>query len=299
MISGQKLFLGGTAVGLFSWAATAMAVPMSCPRGGVMERIVHDAVGDGRLQRVGYGYAVIDAGSGRTKCEDYYEEHRGVYPASTIKTLVAIAVLRQVDCGIIQLDQKVVIDQPSADLDNQDRADYRRGQVHTVIDLLADMQIYSNNIATNQLIDLVGKPYINATADALGAPTLRVYRKVYTDVPAEPDNPRRNEATVRGYIELYRELASGALRVLSADSRRLLVGLLAQCHTNNRLGKDFPDSVTFHHKTGSTSDSSSDAGFYFLDNGDAAILVGLQDFRDFPALARAGLALFNLLRSQF
>jgi beta-lactamase class A len=173
------------------------------------------------------------------------------------------------------------------------------GSVISVGELLAAMQIHSSNIATNQLIDLVGKPYINATADLVGAPTLRVYRKLYTEEPVEPDNPRRNEATARGYIELYREISTGAAAVLSPCSRQYLVGLLAQCHAHNRFNREFPEGVTFYHKTGSTSDSSSDAGYYYLPTGEIAILVGLQDFRDFHPLVRAGLALFNLLQQDW
>jgi beta-lactamase class A len=262
-----------------------------------MADIVRAAERSSQLGDVAFGYAVINPATADTICEDYYEADRNIYPASTIKTLVAVAALRQVDAGIITLDQNVRMTQPAMRTDCRHcGGNFRRGRTVTVRDLMSAMQIYSSNVATNQLIDLVGKHYINDTADLVGAPSLRVHRKLYTQIPVEPDNPRRNEATVRGYVELYREVSTGRGHVLTEGSRSHLVDLLAHCHANNRFNAEFPEDVTFYHKTGSTSDSSSDAGYYYLSTGEIAILVGLQDFRDFNPLVRAGLALFNLLQ---
>ena len=112
----------------------------------------------------------------------------------------------------------------------------------------------------------------------LGAPTLRVNRKVYNIQDAEPEVHESNRATAGGYVEMYREIAVGRRAVLSESSRTLLVEILRNQKLNDRINADWPSGTVFFHKTGHTSKATSDAGFFHAPNGDIVIIAALEGF---------------------
>jgi beta-lactamase class A len=231
-------------------------------------------------ERASFGVALIDPSSGESRCEDFVQPDRNIYPASTMKTLVALATLRRVDRGELGLDQSVAISQPNAAQECKDWkcSVYGPGKHVTVRKLLRDSITVSNNIATNQLIDLAGKDWINETADQVGAPGLRVFRKVYDSVDPEPEITTRNRASARAFVELYREVATGRLGIVSEESRAILVQDLGDQTINGSLNRHFPHTTKFFHKTGNTSQVTGDGGWYALKDGTLVILIGLQDF---------------------
>ena len=211
-------------------------------------------------------------------------------------SVVAFAVLRKVDRGEVRLEQEVTISQSNADAECAlGCARYGFGRSILVSTLLNDMIVHSNNIATNQLIDLVGKPFINRTAMAVDARGIQVLRKVYVQVNPEPELTVRNQGNAAAFVAFYREVVSNSRELLTASSREKLLDLLARCHSRNRLNALLPRAVTFFHKTGSTSDSSSDAGFYWLDPEHVVIIAGMHDFHDYAPLRQVGRAVFDRL----
>jgi beta-lactamase class A len=265
-------------------AFEARAEINACQIDGEFQKIIFQTMGEARaLSDTSYGLMVIKPSSGEILCQEFVQPEQNIYPASSIKTLIAMAVLRGVDAGILSLEQEVKIDQVNASDECKDWGcdTYGPGKIVTVRKLLHDMITISNNLATNQLIDVATRPWINDTAKAAMAPTLEVNRKVYNTVDPEPNNPLRNRATASGLVQLYREIAAGNLHVLLEPSRAHLVTLLSEQKINNRLNARFPAEIKFHHKTGSTSKTSSDGGFYFLGSDSAVILVGLQNFNVF------------------
>lgn len=280
---------------LLSASATAAAPCEIVPNFSVA---VAREVGPVRAQgQVSFLMAAIDGRTGETLCEDGVAPERVIYPASAIKTLVAVAVLRKVDSGDLALLQPVTVDQPNApeECDASGCWDYADGRRSDVSRLLSAMIRRSSNVATNQLVDLASKAWINSTADAAGAPALRVHRKLYVTIDPEPGIAERNAATAIALGELYRELATGRLGLLSVESRALLVEMLGSTRHNNRLNARFPPGISFFHKTGSTSRTSADAGFYRVGDDRVVIIAGLQAFRDFGSLVRIGEAAYGLM----
>jgi beta-lactamase class A len=261
---------------------------------------VRRVVGADRAEtRTGFLMLVADRGTGATLCEDSVQPDQVIYPASSIKTLVAVAILRLVDSGALSLEHRLIVSQPNAaeECDADRCGGYAENGRRTTVRRLLDAMIRrSSNVATNQLIDVATKPFINETAEALGAPSLKVRRKVYVSIDPEPELRERNAATARGMGELYRELATGRLGVLRAGSRAYLSDLLGRTVHNGRFDAQFPSGVVFRHKTGSTSDSSSDAGYFELEDGRTVILVGLQAFRDVRTFVPIGAEAYRLLR---
>ena len=243
-----------------------------------------------RRSSSGFGVALISPSTGEVKCSFFHNANLNVYTGSSIKTLIAIAVLKDIDSHRGKLSELIKIDQPNAKEEcfHWDCDQYGPGKEKTIEQLLTDMIVVSNNLATNQLISWVSKDKINELAKNLDASGLRVLRRVYDEVNPEPKNSNRNQANAIGMVALYREIIAGHLKILSESSRNFLTTILLKHKYNNRLNGDFPSNLKFYHKTGNTSQSSSDAGFFHLDSETDVILVGLQGFHDFDSLKRIG-----------
>lgn len=227
---------------------------------------------------------------GITNCSGAFQGNRNTYPASSIKTLVAFTLMRALDAGTVRLDDWVTISQSNAAIECRPNCSkYGPGKRIQVRTLLEDMITVSSNLATNQLADLVSKDRIQQTADLLGAHGLRFWRKVYQTQNPEPEIARRNEGNALDFLRLYEEIANPRLHLLSNESLEILRGTLARQRHNNRFNREIPQSrLPFLHKTGSTSDSSSDAGYFLLPDGSILILAGLQDFRYFLSFGEIG-----------
>jgi hypothetical protein len=114
-------------------------------------------------------FAVIDMNhkntDGQHEMFGYNMDHF-IYPASVYKIFIGAEVLRQIELGLLQLDQKITIKSPN-DVDQDARifpGDTRKllqeGDVVTVDYLLALMLERSDNTASNTLIDLVTREAI-------------------------------------------------------------------------------------------------------------------------------------------
>lgn len=265
-----------------------------CEIDGKFRNIVLNALKTGEHQyseeQTSYGVMIVDENTGNILCEEYVQRDRIIYPASSIKTLVAMAVLRKVDLGKITLDDNVTIDQSNAaaECSDWDCNVYGPGKIVKINKLLWDMITVSNNIATNQLIDVASKPFINEISALMGVPEMKIVRKLWATLDPEPNVPGRNSASAFTLTQMYREISTGYQHILSDQSRKYLIDLLKNQHLNNRLNAEFPPEIVFYHKTGSTSFSSSDAGFYYLKPGVIVMLSGLQAFKDYVPLAKIG-----------
>jgi len=259
------------------------------------EKIVLSAVKT-NVDKVSYGLCLIDRKTNNIICEKYVNADKKLYPASSIKTLIAMKILQKIDNGIINFDDKIKINQSNANEDGGG-ARYSRGKVRTINELLIDMITISNNIATNQLIDIAGKDEINKLAQSLGAYNTKVYRKMYANVPIDTHiKKERNTATAYDYVLIYTEISTGKNNFLSEKSRKYLIDLLSKVDKNDRLNAKFPSYIKFYHKTGSTSNRSSDAGFFYLNNDIIVILVGLQNFCNYGTLSIIGQKILNYLK---
>ena len=264
-----------------------------CNIAGKFQAAVTQALG-ARVSKATYSMAIV-RGTGELLCGESSNAELTMPPASTIKVLVAVSVLRRVDQGLVNLDALVPITQGNASVDCVDYGcgTYGLGKKLSVRRLLTDMIVASNNIATNQLVDLVGKPYVAETAQSLGAAGLVFNRKLYSRKEAEPGILTPNAGNAASLVAVYRELATGRLRLLSAASRQLLQTLLASTRFNDRLNALFPRGVRFFHKIGNTSQVSGDAGYFALGPNTFVLIAGVQSFVDYRSMSRIGRAVYD------
>jgi beta-lactamase class A len=214
------------------------------------------------------------------------------HAASTMKIPVMIEVLRRSQEGAFALDQPVLLINQFASLadrspfaldakDDSDSSLYARvGQRVTVRELLQLMITRSSNLATNQLIELVGASHVTAAASALGATRMRVLRGV-EDQKAF-DAGLINTTTAGDLATLLVAIESG--RVLSAERSALMRQILLAQEFNEKIPAGLPPGTRVAHKTGEITAVSHDAAIVYPTGRKPYVLVvltrGIQDGKE-------------------
>jgi beta-lactamase class A len=218
------------------------------------------------------------------------------HAASTMKIPVMVEVFRRAQSGAFALDQGVllvnqfasIVDGSPYSMDASEDSDSSLyslvGERVPVRDLMRRMITRSSNLATNQLIALVGADRVTATARTLGATKMQVLRGV-EDQKAF-DRGMINTTTSADLAALLSAIERGqALSPASSDEMRDI--LLAQEH-NDKIPAGLPPGTRVAHKTGEITAVSHDAAVVYPSNRKPYILVvltkGLRDSKASGAL---------------
>lgn len=205
------------------------------------------------------------------------------HAASTMKIPVMIEVLRRSQAGAFAMDQPVllvnqfasIVDGSPFSLDaaeDSDSALYRRiGERVPIRELMRRMITHSSNLATNQLISLVGAEQTTATARSLGARHIQVLRGV-EDQKAF-DRGLSNTTTADDLAALLSAIENG--RALSpASSAEMRDILLAQAF-REKIPAGLPPGTRVAHKTGEITAVSHDAAIVYPAGRKPYVLVVL------------------------
>ncbi|NJO10790.1 MAG: serine hydrolase [Leptolyngbyaceae cyanobacterium SL_1_1] len=114
------------------------------------------------------------------ECRDFQGDAPPASPASLIKLPIAVALMEKVSKENIDLETKIYIE-PSNFTENADGAKIFVDHEYTLREVMARMIKESNNIATNQLIDYIGRDTINQTFRDRGFKTTFVDYKLVGD----------------------------------------------------------------------------------------------------------------------
>jgi beta-lactamase class A len=218
------------------------------------------------------------------------------HAASTMKIPVMIEVLRRAQQGAFSLDQGILLinqfpsllDGSPFSLDPKEDGDtmlYKRvGERVPVRDMLQLMIARSSNLATNQLIELVGAKNVTDGAVALGAVHTRVLRGV-EDQKAF-DAGMINTITAGDLATLLVAIENG--KVLSGESSGLMRELLLAQEFNEKIPAGLPPGTRVAHKTGEITAVSHDAAVVYPTGRKPYVLVvltrGLRDGKQSAAL---------------
>ncbi|HEX6576313.1 MAG TPA: serine hydrolase [Gemmatimonadaceae bacterium] len=220
------------------------------------------------------------------------------HAASTMKIPVMIEVLKRAQDGAFSLDQEILLVNQFASLadgspfslnkdDDGDSVLYGKvGERVAIRELLQRMITRSSNLATNQLIELVGAANVTATARELGAKHLSVLRGV-EDQKAF-DKGMVNTTTSADLATLLSLIEKG--NVLSgASSAEMRTILLAQ-EFNEKIPAGLPKGTKVAHKTGEITAVSHDAAIIYPSGKKPYVLVVLtKGIRD-PAASSSLIA---------
>ncbi len=194
---------------------------------------------------------------------------RSIYPASMIKTPIAAALAVDFDAGRCRPDDRKIVAAANMTA-NDDVSPLVPGYSATLEELAFRMITRSDNVATNELIDVVERDRVNIAMRALGLDETHVRRKLSGSDPLidDPQAAGRNTHPAGDAARLFAAIATDA-----APRSAWLRSLLEQQIWNTKITRGLTDGDRFAHKTGDTSEVSHDGGILETSGGRRYVVV--------------------------
>lgn len=203
------------------------------------------------------GCAIQDAQSGETLAD--YRKSLVMKSASLIKTPIMMCALEEVEEGRLALDQKIPV-QPCHCVGDEAPVIENGTDVPLTV-LLEYMITYSNNSATNVLIDLLGMEKVNAFSQRVGLCDTVLRRHMLDYEAARQGN--ENHTSAADMLRLYTLLHKG--EVFTPFMCETALPILLRQHDKELLMFANPEQKAAH-KTGGLSDIAHDAGILYGEN---------------------------------
>jgi beta-lactamase class A len=197
------------------------------------------------------------------------DDGRLVYPASMIKVPLAVATALAIAGGRLRWDTPAVIDARNATF-NDAPSPMVPGYATTVEELVTSMLQRSDNVATNQLYDVLGRERATADLHALGYPGTAFCRKLSGELPLidDPGATGRNTFPAAEAAELFAAIAEDRVPQAAALRR-----ILSTSWWDVKLSRGLEPGDAFAHKTGDTDEVAHDGGILTLADGTRWIVV--------------------------
>lgn len=192
-----------------------------------------------------------------------------IYPASMIKVPIAVAAAVRCETGSLGWGDRVLVG--AANLTANDApSPFVDGYEASLEQLVHEMLSASDNVATNVLIDVLGRETIAPACAPFGVRATAVRRKLSGSDPLieDPEATGRNTHPAADAAVLLRAIATGR----APGAGRIYDALRAQ-RWNDKLSRGLRPRDAFAHKTGETSEVSHDGGILRLEDGRRFILV--------------------------
>jgi beta-lactamase class A len=208
----------------------------------------------------------------------YYLHADEVMPtASLIKVAVLIEAYEQADEGKVRLTETVTLhDADKVPGSGILREHFSDGATFPLRDAVRLMIAFSDNTATNLVLDRVGLTAVNERMAAWGYPHTRIHHKVYRGdtTSIDPEGTRRyglGSTTAREMVRLMEELQVGS-RCRPALKQAML-GHLRKNADRDHFPQLLPPGAVLLHKDGSTERVRTDAGLLHTPGGVVALCV--------------------------
>lgn len=196
--------------------------------------------------------------------------------ASLIKLAVMVTAYRQADAGAVDLNRLITLREEDQVPGSGILTDhFSPGLQLSLRDAIQLMIAYSDNTATNLVLDEIGLASTANAMESLGWPNTKVHSKVYRGKTSIfPERSREfglGSTTARETLELLEGLWNGELA--SEESTRKMLEHLRDCQDTSRLPKLLPPKTVIAHKTGSVSAVRTAAGIIEAPQGPLIVVV--------------------------
>ncbi len=203
--------------------------------------------------------------------------------ASLIKFPVMVEAYRQAEAGEVDLEEFIELrDEDKVPGSGILTPHFSAGARIRLTDAVRLMIAYSDNTATNLVLDKIG---IRSTADQMermGLSHTKLHAKVYRrETSVFPDRSREfglGSSTAEEMVQLLSMLHSKKLITPPASSAML--DHLLQCDDRSKLVRDLPPGTRVAHKSGAVAKARCDAGIIFSPAGPIAVCVMTRDNAD-------------------
>jgi beta-lactamase class A len=217
--------------------------------------------------------------------ESYYLDADRVMPtASLIKVAVLVEAYKQADEGKLKLTDPVTL----RDADRVPGSGvltyhFSDGVSLPLRDAIRLMVAFSDNTATNLVLDKVGIANVNKRMGEWGLPNTRINAKVFrgSTTSVDPARTRRyglGSTTPREMVKLFEELQVGER--LRPPLKQVILGHLKHNEDKDKFKRLLPPGTVVVHKDGSVSDARTDAGLLYTPNGVIAVCVMTDKNKD-------------------
>jgi D-alanyl-D-alanine carboxypeptidase (penicillin-binding protein 5/6)/beta-lactamase class A len=204
--------------------------------------------------------------------------------ASLIKLPVMVEVYAQAKDGKVKLDDMLTLAkddmvQGSGILTEH----FSPGAKFSLRDAVRLMIVYSDNTATNMVLDKVGIKAVNERMESLGLKETQINAKVFkgSTTSIAPERTKKyglGSTTAKEMLTLLELLHKKEL--VSKDASKAMLEHLKKCDDKDKFSRFLPKSVTLAHKTGTVSNARTDAGILYFKEGPVALVVLSNDNED-------------------
>lgn len=213
-------------------------------------------------------------------------EYRSTEPmptASLIKFPLMITAYEAIADGKLDLQKRITLrDEDKVPGSGILTDHFSDGTEISLRDAIHLMIVYSDNTATNLVIDQVGLPATAELMKYLGCDETVLNSKVYRrDTSIFPERSRTyglGSTTAHDMVSLLEKLKAGQL--VSEQASKQMLAHLRACDDKSKFGRFLPPGVTLAHKTGAVSDTRTDAGVIESRDGPIAICVLTTNIED-------------------
>jgi D-alanyl-D-alanine carboxypeptidase (penicillin-binding protein 5/6)/beta-lactamase class A len=204
--------------------------------------------------------------------------------ASMIKFMIMLEVYQQVAEGKVKLADKLVLHDadkvPGSGILTYHFSD---GAAFPLRDAVRLMIAYSDNTATNLVLDHIGIDSTNRRMAAWGFANSRINAKVYLGSKTSVDPARTKKyglgsTTPKETVKLLEKLYKGQCG--DKQATKDMLDHLKKCEYHDMIRRFLPPSVVVANKTGSVSDAKTDMGILYFPGGPVAICVMTKENRD-------------------
>ena len=205
-----------------------------------------------------------------------YRETEVMPTASLIKFPILVEYYKQLETGAITSDLVVPLRDedkvPGSGILTEHFANGTLLPLETVAHL---MITYSDNTATNLVLDHVGISNVSKTMSELGVPETQIHSKVFrrdTSVAIERSQKYGlGSTTAADMLTLLEKLHLKQL--VSENASAMMMKHLLSCDDKTKLLRFLPIDVKGYHKTGAVNDCRTDAGLFQTPSGWIAMVV--------------------------
>jgi beta-lactamase class A len=196
--------------------------------------------------------------------------------ASLIKFPVMVETYRQAEKGQVSLDTMLTLKQEdkvqgSGILTNH----FSEGSTLRLRDAVRLMIAFSDNTATNLVLDQIGLGSTAATMEAMGYPNTKIHAKVYRrDTSIFPERSKEfglGSTTAADMVDLLERLHHRTL--ISPEASDAMLEHLRACDDRDKFPRFLPHGTKIAFKTGSVDQVRTAAGIIETPSGPVALCV--------------------------
>lgn len=210
--------------------------------------------------------------------ESYYLDADDEMPtASLIKFMIMLEVYLQASELRVRLDDRLTLRKadmvPGSGILTYHFSD---GATFSLRDATRLMIVFSDNTATNMVLDHIGLASTNKRLEGWGFTHTKINGKVFlgNKTSLNPERTKKfglGSTTARETLMLLEKVHLG--KVVGVEVCKEMLGHMKKCDDKLKLKRYLPESLIVAHKSGTVSDARTDAGIMYLPTGPVAICV--------------------------